>query len=102
MARWECRDLGDVKEFLRMRIRRHGSTIEIDQCAYLDKVLDRCGMADCKPISVPLDQNGKVSADVGVVLEDPTMYRKMVGGLFYATINRPNLSYVVGLLSQFM
>ena len=59
-------------------------------------------MADCKPISVPLDQNGKVSADVGVMLEDPTMYRKMVGSLIYATISRPVLSYVVGLVSQFM
>ena len=30
------------------------------------------------------------------------MHRKMVGSLIYATISRPNLSYVVGLVSQFM
>ena len=28
-------------------------------------MLDKYGMLDCKSISVPLDQNGKVSADVG-------------------------------------
>ena len=65
-------------------------------------MMSKYGMADCKPISVPLDQNGKVSADIGVVLEDPMMYRKMVGSLIYATISRPYLSYVVGLVIQFM
>ena len=65
-------------------------------------MLSKYGMADCKPISVPLDQNGKVSTDAGCVLEDPTMYRKMVGSLIYITISRPNLSYAVGLVSQYM
>ena len=59
-------------------------------------------MASCKPIAVPLDQNGKVSANIGVLLEDPTMYRKMVGSLIYATISRPDVSYSVGSVSQFM
>jgi len=30
------------------------------------------------------------------------MYRKMVGSLIYVTISRPDLSYAVGLVSQFM
>ncbi|PIL22579.1 hypothetical protein GSI_15268 [Ganoderma sinense ZZ0214-1] len=44
MKKWECRDLGDAKEFLRMRITRIGRKIFLDQRAYLEKVLDRCGM----------------------------------------------------------
>ena len=36
------------------------------------------------------------------MLEDVTMYRKIVGSLIYLTISRPDLSYVVGLESQFM
>lgn len=65
-------------------------------------MLSKYGMVDCKPILVPLDQNGKISADAGYVLEDPTMYRKMVGSFIYVMISRPNLSYTVGLESQFM
>ena len=30
------------------------------------------------------------------------MYRKMVGSLIYATISRPDVSYSVGSVSQFM
>ena len=36
---WETRDLGDVMEFLRMRITLSGSKIHLDQCAYLETVL---------------------------------------------------------------
>ena len=38
MQRWECRDLGDVTEFLRMRVHKDSSKINIDQCAYLETV----------------------------------------------------------------
>ena len=44
MQKWECCDLGDVKEFLRMQIVCKGSSIYLDQCAYLEKVLECCGM----------------------------------------------------------
>ena len=40
MCKWECRDLGPAKEFLHMRICQDGSKIMIDQCAYLEKVLE--------------------------------------------------------------
>ena len=30
------------------------------------------------------------------------MYRRIVGSLIYMTITRPDLSYAVGLVSQFM
>jgi hypothetical protein len=65
-------------------------------------MLSKYGMGGCKPISVPLNQNGKLSADVGEVLEDATMYMKIVGNLIYMTITKPDLNYTIGLESQFM
>ncbi|MCO5562213.1 hypothetical protein L7F22_015839 [Adiantum nelumboides] len=65
-------------------------------------MLSKYGMADCKPIYMPLDQNVKLRADEGQVLEDVTMYRQIVGSLIYLTISWPDLSYSVGLQSQFM
>jgi hypothetical protein len=41
-------------------------------------------MAGCKPISIPLEQNVKLSVDEGNLVEDTTMYRCIVGNLIYA------------------
>jgi len=60
------------------------------------------GMTGCKPISIPLEQNVKLSANEGNLVEDTTMYRRIVGSLIYMTITNPDLSYVVRVVSQFM
>ena len=37
-----------------MCIKREGSKVHIDQCAYLKTVLQQCGMADAKSVATPL------------------------------------------------
>jgi len=59
-------------------------------------------MMGCKPISIPLEQNVKLSADEEDFVEDTIMYRRIVQSLIYMTITWPDLSYVVGVVSRFM
>jgi len=59
-------------------------------------------MTGCKPISIPLEQNVKLSADEEDLVEDTTMHIRIVGSLIYMTIIRPYLSYVIGVVNQFM
>jgi hypothetical protein len=59
-------------------------------------------MTRCKPISIPLEQNVKLSADEGDLVEDTIMYRHIMGSLIYMTITRPNVNYAVRVVSQFM
>eukprot|EP00249_Psilotum_nudum_P002219 c15144_g1_i1 orf=116-298(+) len=33
---------------------------------------------------------------------DTTLYQQLIGSLIYLTITRPDLSYAIGLLSQYM
>jgi len=44
----------------------------------------------------------KLSVDERDLVEDTIMYIRIVGSLIYITITRLDLSYVVGVVSQFM
>ncbi len=59
-------------------------------------------MMGYKPISIPLEQNVKLSANEKDLVEDTTMYRRIVGSLIYMIVTRLDLNYVVGVMSQFM
>jgi hypothetical protein len=67
MRRWETRDLGEVTEFLRMRITREGRSIHLDQSAYLRVVLKRCGMQNAKSAVTPLPAGYVPNVEQGVV-----------------------------------
>src|SRR6266571_6210001 len=65
MAIWECRDLGDTKEFLRMRILRNKGRILIDQQDYLQKVLQRFNLINAKSVPTPLPEGYYPSSNKG-------------------------------------
>ncbi|MCO5562274.1 hypothetical protein L7F22_015899 [Adiantum nelumboides] len=94
---FEMKDLGELRYFCGLKVICMTKGIWLSQRQYALDMLSKYGMADCKPIFMPLDANTKLSAHDGDVLKDLTMYRKIVGSLIYLTITRPNLSYTVGL-----
>ena len=55
---------------------------------------------DDKTIDTLFELHAKLSAINSVLLEDPTLYRELVGCLVYLTITRPDISYVVHIVSQ--
>jgi len=100
--KFEMKDLGELHYFLGIEVIQSPKGIWLLQRKYALNKLFEYGMMGCKPISIPLEQNVKQSADEGVLVEDTTMYRRIVRSLIYMTITRPDLSYVVGVVSQFM
>ena len=95
-------DLGELKYFLGIEVVYGKSGIYLMQRKYLLDVLFRFGMSECKPLTQPIDTNTKLCSSDGEILEDATTYRSIIGSLIYASITRPDLCYVVGVLSQFM
>ena len=54
---------------------------------YIERVLKKYGMDECKPVATPADMNVKLLKDDGVSNEvDCTVYQAMVGSLLYAAI----------------
>ncbi|GAV62321.1 LOW QUALITY PROTEIN: hypothetical protein CFOL_v3_05845 [Cephalotus follicularis] len=59
-------------------------------------------MLGCKPVDIPMDPNQKFGIDDGSPLTDVHQYRSLIGKLIYLTVTRPDISFAVGVLSQFM
>ena len=100
-GKFEMKDMGELHYFLGIEVIRTTKGIMLSQRHYILNLLFKFGMTDQKPISTPLDRNLKLHTDSGTTCE-PTQYRQIIGSLIYLTITRPDLSYPVGLLSQFM
>ena len=99
---WETRDLGDVTEFLRMRITWSGSKIHLDQCAYLETVLQRCGMQNSKSAAMPLPAGYVSTPSVGAPnLEIRSRFQTVIGSLLYLMLGtRPDIAFAVTKLAQ--
>ena len=61
-------------------------------------------MFDCKPVSTPMECNKRFNkATENDNLFDVNIYQSAIGFLLYASIaSRPDISFSVGVLSQFM
>ena len=104
--RFKVEDLGELHYVLGMSVKRNrrSRTLSISQTKYLEGVLKRLNMENCKPVSTPLEQGRKfepLSEDEEPV--DVQAYQMAIGCLTYvATVSRLDLSAAVGVLSKFM
>jgi len=102
MRKWECQDLGEPKEFLRMRITRKGRAIHLDQCAYLQKVIEHCGMLNAKSASTPLPAGYYAAKNTEPVdAELRSHFQMVIGSLLYLMLGtRPDIAFAVTHLSH--
>lgn len=81
---------------------RTAEGLSLCQRKFILDLLSDTGMLACKPSSVPMDQSVKLSSANGDDVPDAALYRGMVGKLFYLTLTRPDISYAIQKLRQFM
>ncbi|XP_031092189.1 uncharacterized protein LOC115996890 [Ipomoea triloba] len=98
---FKIRDLGTPSFFLGIETLTDGTGILLSQKRYMADILHRAGMSDCKPLATPASVTQPATPSLKPY-ENPTQYRRIVGALQYLTITRPDLSYAVNRLCQFM
>ncbi|KAH9705095.1 hypothetical protein KPL70_011743 [Citrus sinensis] len=106
MAVFEMKDLGHAAKIKRDR---HAKTLFLTQTGYLKMVVNRFGMVNSKPVTIPVAAHFKLSkqhapqeeADIDHMRKIP--YSSAVGSIMYAMVcTRPDVAYGIGLVSMFM
>lgn len=99
-ARFKMKDLGKLVNFLGIDFNQSDNCVTMSQTKYVEEVLERFNMQDCKPGSTACEQKLNYTNDAA--LSNVTRYREAVGSLIYVTVcTRPDLSFVVSKLSQY-
>lgn len=95
--------LGTPEYFLGIEVKYlpSGSVI-LTQTKYTQDLLQRVNMFNCNPMSTPIVANLKLTKHGTDSLSDPSQYRSIVGGLQYITLTRPELTYSVNKICQFL
>ncbi|KAK8952136.1 hypothetical protein KSP39_PZI003213 [Platanthera zijinensis] len=108
---FEMKDLGIASYVLGIKIHRDRSQgiLGLSQENYINKVLERYGMKNCKPSDTPNSKGDKFSLDKcpkneveqKEMLKIP--YASAVGSLMYAQVcTRPDLAFIVGMLGRYL
>lgn len=99
---FEMKDLGNLQYFLEIEVQRSPQGIFISQRKYVLDLLAETGMLDCRPSDTPMAANQKLQIKEDAPLVDKEQYQKLVGKLIYMSHTWPDISYAVGVVSQFM
>ncbi|XP_019240170.1 PREDICTED: uncharacterized protein LOC109220162 [Nicotiana attenuata] len=108
---FKLKDLDELRYFLGIEILGSNTGVVLNQRKYVLELISEMGLSGAKPAIIPLETNIKLTTiayDQGEgsigdsPLEDFSAYQRLIGRLMYVTTTRPDISYAIHTLSQFM
>ena len=86
--KFKMTDLGSIQHCLGMRIyyNLNNQVISIDQEKYIEDLLEKFSMHNCKPVATPLIPDSTVNKeepDISLDEHDVTKFQELIGGLMY-------------------
>ncbi|KAJ9562385.1 LOW QUALITY PROTEIN: hypothetical protein OSB04_007545 [Centaurea solstitialis] len=100
--RFSVKDLGSLHYFLGIEVIPTNTGLFLTQHRHIHDMLAQFNMAGAKEVVTPLSSTDVLHSNDGTQSVDPTPYRKIVGSLQYLAFTRPDISFAVNRLSQFM
>ena len=99
---FEMKDLGHLSYFLGLEITHSTYGLYITQAKYASDLLSQAGLTDSKTVDTPVELNAHLTPSGGKPLSNSSLYKRLVGSLVYLTVTRPDISYVVHQVSQYL
>ncbi|KAM1260029.1 hypothetical protein ACFX2J_039256 [Malus domestica] len=99
---FDIKDLGTLHYFLGIQISCTATGMFLSQTKYIQDLLHKTEMSDCKPCDTSCLPYNRLLKDDGVPFSEPGTYRSIVGALQYLTFTRPDIAFSVHQVSQFL
>ena len=99
---FDMKNLGKMRYFLGLEVLQRFDGVFISQKKYALEVLKWFGMDKSNFVHNPIVPGFKLVKDEGGVKVNKTYYKQIVGSLMYLTATRPDMMFVVSLISRYM
>lgn len=98
---FKAKDMDDLNYFLGTNITRKDNKIKISQKHFIEQVLIKFNMENCKGTSTPMGPNFQIKIEDRA--NDNIPFRQLIGPLMYiATVSRPDSIYATSFLSRYL
>ncbi|XP_068483370.1 secreted RxLR effector protein 161-like [Phaseolus vulgaris] len=102
MKEFEMTDLDLMSYFLGIKVIQGDDEIFNHQRKFTAEFLKKFKMEDSNPIKTPIETGIKLTKEGDGRTVDATYFKQIVGSLRYLMCIRPDICYVVGLVSRYM
>ncbi|GAA0171574.1 transmembrane signal receptor [Lithospermum erythrorhizon] len=99
---FHMKDFCILKYFLGVKVARSQKRIFLNQQIYAIDIISETGLLGAKPVGFLMEQNQHLAHSTSAPLKDSERYHRLVGQLLYLSFTRPDLSFAIHVLSQFM
>ena len=104
MEIFKMHDLGMLTFALGIKFTQQNGSVQMSQQLYVDKMLEKFSMQDCKAINTPLPIKSAANIEQdNKPLQDINKYQQIIGSLiFISNSTRPDIAYAVSYLARAM
>ena len=96
------KDLGHLHYFLSVEALQDDCALFLSQQKYIFDLLKKTNMINAKPVNSPMSPTANLSMFKGDPFCDLTLYRSTIGSLQYLSFTRPDLTFTISKVCQFM
>lgn len=100
-SQFHIKDLGEVNYFLRLQFNNVAEGLVVHQHKFAQELFALYSMEDVVTVSSPLPHTLKFLPLIDNPLNDPTMYKQLIGKLNFLVHTRLDITFTIQHLSQF-